>query len=373
MANSFKKLAQKAPGAVDHTANPFAKGIRSSSPSVNFIFGNTHLFPEGAVAIATGLMKSGKSLLANDMIAQLHKDDPTACALKWNTEGRESFQMTPTQLESWGIDLDRYQAYDTRDPKAIFDTIETMIPEMIENGDNIKLVVIDSITNIRGLMSLDAGSVEDQFRADNARTVQAGLDRVVDMLRRHKICLLLTAQQRAEQDANKAKYTPTKMAGGFYLLHTAEYIINIARDNDSDNKKDLEGNKLEGALKDLHDVSDTTGHKIRFKMTGNSCGPAGRTGLVTVDYAKGFINQHEEVFMLAINRRIFSRPNNRTYTYKDKKWSSYAEALQAVKNSPDLQAEIIKELRRQDIEKDFSRIPATDLELSDLDKQAALE
>jgi hypothetical protein len=77
MSNKFANLLKKQPGAVDHTVNPFAVGVRSSSPSVNFIFGNTHLLPAGAVAITSGKPKSGKSLLLNDMIAQLHKDDPT--------------------------------------------------------------------------------------------------------------------------------------------------------------------------------------------------------------------------------------------------------------------------------------------------------
>jgi RecA/RadA recombinase len=276
--------------------------------------------------------------------------------------------MTPDQLAAWGIDLDRYQAYDTNNPVEIFDTIETMVPQLIEQGMNLRLIGIDSITNIQGIQSMSADSVEDQLRADSARTIQNGLSRILPMLRKYKVSIMITAQVRAEQDPNKAKYTPTKMAGGFYLQHAAEYFIDISKDGRAESKKDMEGNELAGSLKDSYDEVDATGHKIRIRMMGNSCGPAGRSGVVTVDYSKGFINQHEEVFMLAVNRRIFSRPNNRTYTYKDKRWTSKDEALQAVKASVELQQEIIKELRRQDIEKDYSSIPSTALTLEDLDK-----
>lgn len=366
--SAFKKIAMKAPGAVDHSINPFAEGVQSSSPSVNFIFGNTHKFPKGAVAVTYGLPKSGKSLLLNDMIAQLHKDDPEAIALKWNTEWRETFQMTPDQLKRWGVDIDRYQAYETQDPSEIFDTICTLVPQLVKDGYKIGLVGIDSVSNILGRNLLAADSVDQQLRGDQAKTIQDGLSRCISVFRKLRIPLVMTAQVRAEQDPNKAKFNPYTMAGGYYLKHSAEYFIKISKANDTKagDKEDMDGNKFELDLKDLDGGKEATGHKIKVEMTGNSCGPAGRTAKFTVDYSKGIINQHEEIFLLGYNRRIIARPNQKVYTFDGVKWNGIKEAVTAIRDSTELQSKIIRELRRQDIEKDYPALAPTEKSLEEL-------
>ena len=55
MGNKWLTKLQQLEGAVKiGEYNPFMEGVRSPSPSVNFIFGNTHLLPFGASAIFWG-------------------------------------------------------------------------------------------------------------------------------------------------------------------------------------------------------------------------------------------------------------------------------------------------------------------------------
>jgi hypothetical protein len=341
-------------GRVDHKRDPFEFGIRSSSPSANFIYGNSHRLPNGGVMCLWGLPKSGKSLLTYDMTAQVHRDDPEAVVLKWNTEFRETFQMTPKQLVSWGIDTNRYQAFEINTPD-LFDDIQREIPRLVEAGAKIGMVIIDSLSNILGMNAVNQDSVETQLRGDQAKTIQTGLSRIIALFRVYKIPLVLTAQVRAEQDPNKAKYNPYTMAGGFYLKHTAEYFIKISRDNSKEGKEDLQGNVFLSELKDTLGDAEATGHKIKLEMTGNSCGPVGRSASITVDYRRGFINQHEEVFLLGRGRGLIDWAG-KTYSYKDRKWVGKATCLQALKEDPVLCKEIVDELIRQDREQDYPQL-----------------
>jgi hypothetical protein len=103
-------------GFVDYKKDHYAEGVRTPSPSVNFVFGNTHLIPFGASCILWGPPKGGKSLISNFMVGQLHKDDPEALAIKFNTELREHLQMTERSMKMFGIDPDRYAARNTNKP-----------------------------------------------------------------------------------------------------------------------------------------------------------------------------------------------------------------------------------------------------------------
>jgi hypothetical protein len=45
MANKYLALLDKHPAMKVNKIDPYSEGVRTHSPSVNFIFGNTHLIP----------------------------------------------------------------------------------------------------------------------------------------------------------------------------------------------------------------------------------------------------------------------------------------------------------------------------------------
>lgn len=349
----------KLPGAVirEEADKAFDLGIRHPSPSFNWIFGNTNLIPYGTSVILWGGSKGGKSIILNGLIGQMHRDDPEAVAIKFNTEFRETIQTTPLQRKIWGIDDSRYLAFETNIPDEIFDFIETKVLELIQGGVKVKLIAIDSISDIQGRRSINATTINTQQRGDEAATIKDGLKRIKSVVKRNGITLVLVAQERAEQDELELmRGKKTKMAGATYLKHFAEYFVHVAKDESKDGRVDLLGNKLEIDLKDLNDKNEQIAHKVKFRMQDSTVGPKGRMGEFTLHYYKGVINSHEEVFQLAKNRKIVSMPNNRSYVVtdfpnkgEDAKWGSKEDFLNAIKDNSQLSEELLRRLREKDI------------------------
>jgi KaiC/GvpD/RAD55 family RecA-like ATPase len=360
MSKKLMKVFDEIPGFINvEDESPYLRGIRSPSPSVNFIFGNTHLIPEGASAIFYGPSKSGKSLLANFCVGQLHRDDPEAIAIKFETELREKFQMTPRSMKMFGIDSDRYRCRMTNKPNEIFDFIEKDIPALVQKGMKIKLLVLDSVTDILGRRSMNAKSVDVQQMGDEAATIQNGLKRIKDVLRRYNISMIMVAQERAEMDpVEQMRHKKTKMAGANYLRHFSEYFVYIAPNEAAEGKVTLLGEKLD-APSGTDDMvkNESVSHKIKVQMKASSVGIAKRVGEFTFHRFKGIVNTHEEVFRLGCARQIFARPNLRTYVLsnwpeegKQTQWTSKEECLTALEQNDVIRDEVVSRVKSRDIE-----------------------
>jgi hypothetical protein len=85
-------------------------------------------------------------------------------------------------------------------------------------------------------------------------------------------------------------------------------------------------------------------------MKANSMGPAGRVAEFTIDYKKGIINVHEEVFLLGVNRGIITRPNLQTYHFAGKDYRGKEAMITALRDYPDMAQEVLVALRKADAE-----------------------
>lgn len=327
---------QKLEGYISREDDAFKGCYQSPSPSFNFIWGKSHGLPRGASVIMYGPNKSGKTLMSNAMVGHLHRKDPEAIAIKFDTEFRESFQASPTQLKNLGIDPARYIVYETSSPMSVFDPIDKQINALCQEGAPIKLIIIDSITGIRGRRSLNADTVETQQIGDDAKTLQDGLKLILPVIRRHKISLILTSQARAEMDQLEQKRgKKIKPSVSWAVKHFAEYTVYVSRNESAEGRGDLLGNQFANeAAGDLKGNAEATGHKINFKMQASSCGPAGRFGETTFDYSKGIINTHEEVFLLGLNRGLILKPNNVTYQLDGVDFRGKPAILEHLKSNP---------------------------------------
>lgn len=358
VANKWMKQLAKIDGAVDRSYNPYSRGVRSGIPAVDWCLGNTHLIPAGLSAVLLGPEKSGKSLLCNAFIGQVHRDTDDGIAIKFNTELRELAQLTPHYLDIFGIDEERYKAYDVKEPDKIFDVISNQIAAMCADGAPINLVIIDSISGVLGRREMTQDGIMTQQRGDKAATVQSGLDQIQSVIRKHKIALLMTAQIRDEQDPHEIlRGNKTRMAGAHALRHFAEYFIEVTADKTVAGRKDMSGNDLvNDNFKDFKDKSEMTGHRIRVQVKDSSVGPKGRKAEFTFDYGKGIINQHEEIFTLAVKRRVVDKPTQSSYQLsnfptdgENLKFVGKENFLNQIKENKELADEIMKRVRRQDI------------------------
>jgi hypothetical protein len=358
-------------GAVNERRNIHLDIIRSGSPSLNFTFGNGWGLPAGFSMLLWGPPKGGKTLVTNSMIGQLHKDDPEAVVVKFNTEHRELAQMTPHMMTSWGIDEPRYVVYECNDPSLIYDRIYRNLPAAIENGLKIKFVVIDSINDIFGKrhanrMDKDGEkglSVLDADIGDQAATNADGLKMVLGIQRKYRFGLAIISQQRAEMDVTEQmRGNKTKPGVSWGALHHCEYSMQVERNLTKAGQTDLSGetftdntvSRKATAADGGKDDGEKTGHKIRATMKDSSLGPKGRVGEFTVDYNRGIINQHEEVFLLGTSRNVIDRPNNVMYAFGGKEWRGKPAILEALRQDTGLQNEILKELRLRDTRGDYA-------------------
>jgi len=367
----WKAITDKMDGAVLRDRNPFSTIIQTPSPSMNFVFGNTWGVPLGYSAVLYGLPKAGKTVILNYTTAQIHKDYEDGHVVKFDTEMREEVQLTRDQMTEMGIDPDRYHTFAVNTPVQVFDRIEKDLAEMCQDGFPLKAVYIDSINGIIGRRMGNADSIDKVQIGDLAQTLQDGFKRILTLQRQHHFAVIVTSQVRAELDpVEQMRGNKYKMAAAFATKHWAEYFIFVEPLNNKDSKSDLLGNKLEDdKFTDLNDNADRTAQKVRVTCKDNSLGPKGRVGVFTLDYRRGIINVHEEVFQLGVNRNVIGRPNSRTYTFQEKSWNSKEAALEALKDQ-ELAALVISECRAQDLSGKFAHLDAADaaaLKRTDMD------
>lgn len=329
-------------GELNEEYDPFDHILDTHSPSFNWLFGNTHGLPLGSSVVLIGPPKSGKTLVANDFIAKLHETDPEALAIKFDTEMRSSFQGNTT-LHS-GIDKKRLKVYETNRPNEIFDRIEKDIASFQEQNNNrIKLIVIDSLTQIAGRRSLNADSVDQQQIGDEALTIGTGLKRILPVIRKYKIAIIFTAHVRAEMDRTEImRGNVTKAALPWAARHSIEYFINIDQNFTKDSKI------FDEERTDLKDKALQTGHKIFAKMTESSCSPKGRIAEFTLDYTRGIVSIGAEVAALASNLGVVKRPNNRTYEVDGLSYIGRSNFEQALEQDVSLRNKIIQMIKDTD-------------------------
>lgn len=344
--NKWMKQLKAYEDAVNHDYNPFAPEncVYTPSPYFNWIFANpSNGIPKNASLLFFSEPKAGKSLSAYSIIGEMHKRDKEGMALYFNTELRGSFSPVFA-----GLDKERMVIYDTNDPVEIFDRIENEIKPMVQDGMPLRIIVIDSLTNIQGIKRAAADSVSQHLMGDRALTLQVGLSKLVPFCKRNKILLIATEQMRANLDAGS--YGPKeKMAASYATKHAFEYYVSLKRAGAAEDKVDIEGKAFEDeSAKDARGNKLLNGHRIYAKMEASSIGQAGRAGIFTLDYDKGIVNQHEEIFWLGKNTGIIQTENNRTYFFNKHKFNGKKECALSIRDNPELAKDVLEAVKQLD-------------------------
>jgi hypothetical protein len=345
-------------GAVKFDRDPFAFGIDTPSPSMNFCFDNTWLLPDGYSLLLGGAPKGGKSILINAIEGRMHTVDEDAVSMKFNTELREEVQVTPQQKKLWGIDDGRRIVYQVREPANIFDRIESEVPKMVQAGIKLRLCIIDSLNDILGRRTMNADTVDQQQMGDRAATLQDGLSRVKAVLRRNNVSLIMTSQVRSEMDTNQQKYgtgpridgTKVKFAVSWAVKHQAEYFMFVERFKNKGSGESLSGEEfVDETVKGVDGEGDERAHKIRVTMVDNSLGRPGRVGLFTLDHDRGIIDTHEEVYLLGKGLGILDTSKKAYYSYAGRSWHGEQAMLDAIKGEPELYSAILRDCKSKDL------------------------
>jgi hypothetical protein len=360
MANKWSKQLKAYDDAVDYSYDAFAPEncLYTPSPFVNWIYANKSMgIPNGTGTIFFSEPKSGKSLIIQAIVQQMHlhddelekqgklTEDKKRHAIIFNSEMRGKFQKGLFK----GIDPLRLHIYDTNRPEDIFDRFVLDILPKLQDGFPLGMVAFDSITSIGGTKSLSGDrSVNDHLVGDKALTIGKGWEKVIPIFKKYNIPYFGVEQMRKNIDT-KNPYAPTeKMAGVFSTKHAFEFFISIKRAGAAEDKKDIDGNAFEdGEIQDARGNKDRTGHRIYFKMEQSSLGTDGRSGVLTIDYSKGLINTWQEIFELGNNTGVI-KLEGQTYSFGSHKIRGKAAFANLIKDNPDLAKAILEEVRKLD-------------------------
>ena len=320
--------------------------IKSGSPSVDYSFANkAHGLPKDASLLLYAPAKAGKSLISKSFVAEIQKKDPEAITIEFNTE----FRGMQSSSNIFGIDLDRHLVYQTNRPSEIFDFLVKDVAAQVQDGMPLKLVIIDSLTFIAGVKTMNADSVEDHTMGDKALGLTKGLELIIPFLKRNRIPLIGTAHMRANMDPGNPRAPKEKAAVNFMARHCFEIFMSFRKAGAADDKVNLAGEAYENSnQKDVRGNAEITGHKIISKVEENSLGVPGRTGMVTLDYHKGIIDKESEIFLLGTNTGTIKKEGMRNYSFGDKKWTSKMDCANAIKDDPKLASAILEEVRKLD-------------------------
>lgn len=359
MSNKWMKNLMKMEGALLAPKDRFSKIVATDSPSVNFIYGRTHGLPLGYTTVLYGPPKGGKSVLAHMMAGWLHRTDPEAIVLKFDTEYRAEGQLDAASAKLFGIDMDRLGIIETNSPVGVFDQIEKDIAASCQAGAPVRMIIIDSVNGIQGRREVNLESVEKQTIGDHAQTIQIGLKRILPVIRKHDIALVLITQVRAEMDQTEImRGNKFKMGASYGLQHFAEYFVAVEKNETKAGRTDIHNREfVNEGVTDLAGKGEITAIKIRAKMRDSSMGPKGRTGEFTFNFRTGVANQYEEVFKLGVARDIITKPNQLSYEFNGMSWKGKDNCIEAIRDSVELQNAIITELKARDLAGILPEIP----------------
>lgn len=349
MANKWLKDLRKDDNVVDFSYDAYAEEncYPVASPYLGWVLANkSNMIPKKGTILMFSQPKAGKSLLSAAIISSILKadEDPEAVALYINSELRGSLQKSMIDPAI----LDNVLMKDTNDPLEIFDYIEDVIKPQVQDGMPLRVIVIDSLSNILGVKRKDAESVGQHLMGDSAITIQLGLQKLIPFCRKNNILLIATAQMRANFDGGP--YGPKfKMQSSLGVKHSFDYFLSLARAGAAEDKVSILGEAYEDAeIKDARGNKVLNGHKVYIKLEESSVGPSGRSGVITISYDEGIVDKWEEIFWLAKNTGVLKTENNRTYFFKEHKFNGKKEAALAIRDNPKLAEEILAEVRKLD-------------------------
>jgi hypothetical protein len=364
--NYLEKL-QALDGALVERRNIHATVLQTCSPSLNFIFGKGWGLPRGHSIIYYGPPKGGKTLIKYMHIAQMHRDYPEAFAINIDTEFRDEGQLDAQTAAVFGIDMTRYICLQVNHPAKIYDQLCGKVKALVDDGMDLGLVAIDSMSGVEGRRAAMGGkdktedgednksgksSVMTQQIGDVAQTNKEGLKHIIEFQRSARFGLVMTAHVAVEMDMIEQKRgNKFRMGASVGVQHHAEYFAFVEMDRRKAAKQDLLGQDFAAPLLDMNKRSEQTGHKIAVTMKDSTFGPKGRSAEFTLDYRRGVINQWEELYVLARRRGIVAKPNQQTYEISGFPVVKGEENfIQAFRDNADMHAHTLKELKRQDVE-----------------------
>lgn len=289
------------------------EAISTGSPKLDEAIGIGGI-PMGRITQLAGQESSGKTMLALSCIREYLNKNPENTALFIDAE----YTYDPAWAEKQGVDTSRVMVIKTNDAKAIFEgligtvkvnkttkkvskNMKGILDHVIEGTDprfkNLGIIVLDSIAVLNTPLEL-AAEVGKANMAPIPRFMSTELKKLTPVVAQANVAFIGINQVRV--NLGQMFGDPSTSPGGKALKHACSLMLNMAPVFSA-------GSVIED------DSGERIGHTVRAKIQKNKVGAPFKQAEYKIEYQKGVVETHEEVFDLGIEYGLIVRPNNQMY------------------------------------------------------------
>lgn len=293
------------------------EAIKTGSPKLDEAIGIGGI-PMGRITQLAGQESSGKTMLALSCIREYLNQNPENTALFIDAE----YTYDPAWAEKQGVDTSRVMVIKTNDAKAIFEgligtvkvnkntkkvskSMKGILDHVIEGTDprfkNLGIIVLDSIAVLNTPLEV-AAEVGKANMAPIPRFMSTELKKLTPVVAQANVAFIGINQVRV--NLGQMYGDPSTSPGGKALKHACSLMLNMAPVFSS-------GSVIED------DAGERIGHTVRAKIQKNKVGAPFKQAEYKIEYQKGVVETHEEVFSLAVDYGMIVRPNNQMYQIGD--------------------------------------------------------
>lgn len=321
------------------------ESISTGSPALDEAIGIGGI-PRGRVTQLAGKESSGKTMLSLSCIRSYLNENPDNTALFIDAE----YTYDPEWAAGQGVDVSRVMVIKTNDAKAIFEgligtvkvnsttkkvskNMKGILDYVIEGDDpkfkNLGLIVLDSIAVLNTPLEA-AAAIGKANMAPIPRFLSTELKKLTPVLAKANVAFIGINQVRV--NLGQMFGDPTTSPGGKALKHACSLMINMASVYGSDN-----------VIK--NDSDERIGHKVRAKIQKNKVGAPFRQAEYFVEYKKGIVSTHHEIFDLSVKYGLIERPSSQSYIINGEKIRGRDNAIKAFSENLDIVSEYDSRVR----------------------------
>lgn len=368
MSKDWYSMIQKSGHGLIASALPSVKAnlLQLPSPSLNWALGGGLAY--GKIITIYGPEQSGKSLLAQLAIAEMHANDKEAWAIWYDAE----FSFDRDHARKLGVDVDRLWVVQSNKPSEIFDHFYDEVWPMIKNDKfPLKIMAIDSIKSIRGPRESVKDSVEDHVIGDISMLLNKAFRKIIEPVRKEGILTICVQQVNEEMDQTKQMQgIKWRVPSGQALKHFSDYMLLIEKVDRKDSKIfDNQHSNVNANMK------IQLGHTVRCRVDKNRTDSPHLMAEFKLKYGVGVVDVASEITDLAINLGVITKPNLASYEFKGTKVVGRDNFVDLVSSRPELYRELVKAVNAIDIatfsgqlggKKDGREIGMTDLDTANV-------
>lgn len=274
--------------------------------------------PKGRIVEISGPEASGKTLVSLSTIAECQRKGGIACFID------VEHALTPDWAKSIGVDWNNLILSQPDSGERAL----SIMKFYIESGV-VDVIVLDSVAALVTKREIE-GDMDAQHMALTARLMSLALKKLTPIVSKSKTCCIFINQIRENVGVMYGNKETTP--GGKALKFYSSVRLKAWK-------------KSQGAIKEgSGDNARQIGHRMCLQVIKNKVAAPFRNAEFDIYYTAG-IDKNSEISELAISKGVVERPNNRTYTFGDLKWTSREDFDLAIKNDAALAAELMGKIK----------------------------